>query len=105
MGALLWARAGVGGRPGGPRDTHGMVQEGPEEAARRAPGIPLPCAGDRSPWAPRERASLSRASTPVEPVVRNAEGARNPLAYDAVLDQFNVAVSPRYEIKADKKTH
>ena len=42
---------------------------------------------------------------PVEPVVRNAEGARNPLAYDAVLDQFNVAVSPRYEIKADKKTH
>ncbi|XXF80029.1 LuxR C-terminal-related transcriptional regulator [Myxococcaceae bacterium GXIMD 01537] len=32
MGALLWARAGVGARPGGPRDTHWTVQEGPEEA-------------------------------------------------------------------------
>jgi hypothetical protein len=32
MGALLWERAGVGGRPGGPRDTHWTVQEGPEEA-------------------------------------------------------------------------
>jgi len=32
MGALLRARAGVGGRPGGPRDTHWTVQEGPEEA-------------------------------------------------------------------------
>jgi hypothetical protein len=58
---VMRARAGVGGRPGGPRDTHWTVQEGPEQ---RAPGTPLPCAGDRSPWAPRESASLSRASLP-----------------------------------------
>ncbi|WP_199243097.1 chorismate mutase [Vitiosangium sp. GDMCC 1.1324] len=42
MGALLRARAGVGGRPGGPRDTHWTVQEGPEQArpSRSCPPSP-----------------------------------------------------------------
>ena len=64
MGALLRARAGVGGRPGGPRDTPLDVAGGPRGGPPVALQAPLPCAGDRSPWAPRGCASLSRASLP-----------------------------------------
>jgi hypothetical protein len=42
----------------------GRCRRAPRRSARRAPGTPLPCAGDRSPWAVPESASLSRASLP-----------------------------------------
>jgi hypothetical protein len=65
MGALLWARAR--GRWSSRRaarhalDGAGGPRGGPPVALQ---AYPLPCAGDRSPWAPPESASLSRASLP-----------------------------------------
>ncbi len=58
----------------------GRCKRAPRRPARRAPGIPLPCAGDRSPRAPRQSASLSRASAPVEPgsATRRARATRSP---------------------------
>ena len=52
MGALLRARAGVGGGPGGPCDMPWTL------------GAPLPCAGDRLPRAAREGEPLSRELLP-----------------------------------------
>jgi hypothetical protein len=116
------APIGQQSRPVTPRQTRELPSSTPSSAPTSAPPAPPAAtldAFDSKPafqnplgWVSGMKAALTpklyltaAPGAPITPAIRGEEGARNPLVYDGVLDQFNVAVSPRYEIKADKKTH